>query len=157
MRVRVLWILVIALSTIASVGCPTHEAKPAASPATSESAPPPPPTPNLLGSQWLLEDLGGQPVIDQVEASLSFPEPGKAAGNGSCNQFSGTVKMSGVAITFGPLSATHKECVPNVNDQEAAYLKALQAAEWLEVDELFLSIHYKGGDKPLHFIRASLP
>jgi heat shock protein HslJ len=153
MRVRALFPVLIAVAWIAAA-CSAHGPKPVTSSAASPSAPP---AGSLEGSRWLLTDLGGREVIDQVEASLTFPEPGKAAGNGSCNQFSGPVTITGTAITFGPLAATRMACVPNVNDQEAAYLKALQDAERFERDELFLTIHYKGGAKPLKFILASRP
>ena len=152
MRVRFLLPVLLAVAA-AATACATHETKPVAPPAAPSAAP----APSLVGSAWLLEDLGGKDVIDSIAATLSFPEPGQAAGSGSCNPFSGTVTISGNTIAFGPLAATRKSCVPNVNEQEAAYLKALQDAERFEVDDMFLSIYYKGGTKPLKFIRSSHP
>jgi hypothetical protein len=35
---------------------------------------------SLAGSEWLLEDLGGLGVIDNIQATLTFPEAGKVAG-----------------------------------------------------------------------------
>jgi hypothetical protein len=35
--------------------------------------------PGLEGTSWRLEDLAGAGVIDNVEATLEFPEVGKAA------------------------------------------------------------------------------
>jgi hypothetical protein len=37
---------------------------------------------NLVGTEWLLEDLGGAGVIDNIRATLTFPEAGKTAGTG---------------------------------------------------------------------------
>ena len=159
MRIRVSFQVILAAAVLAAA-CSARGSKPAASPATPSSAPPAAPgapAASLLGSEWLLTELGGTEAIDQVEATLTFPAPGQAAGNGSCNHFSGTVTVTGDAIKFGVLAATRMACVPNVSDQEAAYLIALENAERFEQDDLFLTIHYKGGSKPLKFIRASHP
>src|SRR6201981_29052 len=51
----------------------------------SESAKPAPF--KLTGTEWLLEDLSGAGVIDNIQAMLTFPEAGKTAGKGSCNRF----------------------------------------------------------------------
>jgi heat shock protein HslJ len=53
---------------------------------------------NLVGSEWLLEDLAGSAVLDSVRATLSFPEADKVAGNGSCNRFFGPAEIAGRAL-----------------------------------------------------------
>jgi putative lipoprotein len=156
MRLRSSVPVLVVVAAIAAA-CSPHVRTPVAAPAAAPSAPPAAPAPRLVGSSWLLEDLGGRDVIDRVAATLTFPEPGQVAGNGSCNEFTGTVTFNGDAISFSVSASTRMECVPNVVDQEAGYLKALRDAERFEQDELFLTIHYKGGAKPLKFIRASHP
>ena len=61
---------------------------------------------NLTGSEWLLEDLGGLGVIDNIQATLTFPEANKVAGNGSCNRLFGPAEVSGDAIKLGPLASS---------------------------------------------------
>lgn len=112
-------------------------------------------TGDLQGTSWRLEDLGGTGVLDRVQATLEFSESGRVSGNGSCNQFSGTVKISGESITFGPLAATRKACVDAVGMQENNYFKALGAARRFNLDGPFLLIYSEGADKPLRFIRTS--
>lgn len=113
-------------------------------------------TPSMIwGTAWLLEDLGGSGVLDRVQATLEFPEPGKAAGNGSCNRFFGTVEVSGESITFGRLGSTRMACVEAVAMQEGKYLKALEAAERFAIDGSILLIYSKGMDKPLRFTRTA--
>ena len=68
-----------------------------------QSASPSPPV-SLTGTQWTLEEIGGKPVIPDSKATLSFPEAGKAAGNGSCNRIMGSVELSGETIKFGALA-----------------------------------------------------
>jgi hypothetical protein len=58
---------------------------------------------NLIGSEWLLEDLAGSVMMDGIQATLTFPEAGKIAGNGSCNRFFGPGEISGNTIKLGPL------------------------------------------------------
>lgn len=133
---------------IAFGGC-TADKKPAQAnvPAQTTASPP-----KLTGTQWTLEDLAGKPVIVNSRATLNFPEEGKVAGNGSCNQFTGSVDVSGKTIKFGPLAATRMMCDPDASNQESEYLKALAAAEKYEIENrltLYLYIH--GVEKPLRF------
>ena len=51
------------------------------------------PAKSLVGSEWLLEDLVGLGVIDNIQATLTFPEARKVAGNGSCNRFFGPAEI----------------------------------------------------------------
>ncbi len=107
----------------------------------------------LTGSEWLLEDLGGSGVIDGVQATLTFPETKKVAGNGSCNRFFGPAEISGDAIKLGPLGATRMACSEAVMNQETKYMSALQAAERFEWKDPYLLLHCKGLEKPLRFTR----
>jgi len=123
----------------------------------SESAKPAPF--KLAGTEWLLEDLGGAGVIDNIQATLTFPEAGKTAGKGSCNRFFGPAEITGSAIKLGPLGTTRMACPEAVMNQEKKYLDALQAAERFEWKPPYLLIYCKSFEKPLRFtrIRASKP
>jgi heat shock protein HslJ len=110
---------------------------------------------SLSGSEWLLEDLGGSGVIDNAQATLIFAEAGRVAGNSSCNRFSGPVEVGGDSIKFGPLASTRMACPEAVMNQEAKYLKALQAAERFEWKDPFLLVYCQGLDKPLRFTRMA--
>jgi heat shock protein HslJ len=114
---------------------------------------------SLTGSEWLLEDLGGDGVIDAIQATLVFPEAGKVAGNGSCNRFFGPAKIMGDTIKLGPLASTRMACPEAVMNQESKYVEALQAAEHFESKDSHLLIYCKGREKPLRFTRmqASKP
>jgi heat shock protein HslJ len=119
------------------------------SPATQAGAPPA--VISLVGTDWQLEDLGGVGVLEHVEATLTFPEAGKAVGNASCNRFFGPVEISGDSIHFGPLASTRMACPDAVANQEAKYLKALEGAERFAREGPYLIIYCKGMDKPLRF------
>jgi len=131
-------------------GCSsTRQVKPGNPAATAESV-------SLVGTQWVLRDLAGSPALEKPQATLGFPGAGHAAGNGSCNQFNGSVSISGVSIKFGPLAATRMACMENgIGDQEDRYLKALGAATRYELHGEKLLIYFEGSDKPLAFSRAA--
>ena len=108
----------------------------------------------LSGSEWLLEDLAGD-AADRGQATLTFPEAGKVAGNGSCNRFFGSAEINGDAIKLGALGSTRMACPEAVMNQESKYLEALQAAERFEWKDPYLLISCKGFEKPLRFARMA--
>jgi heat shock protein HslJ len=110
---------------------------------------------SLASSEWLLEDLVGLGVIDNIQATLTFPEASKVAGNGSCNRFFGPAEVSGDAIKLGPLASSRMMCPEAVMNQEMKYMNALQTAEHFEWKDPYLLIYCKGFEKPLRFTRMT--
>lgn len=107
----------------------------------------------LVGSEWLLEDLGGRGVVDRVQATLAFPEAGRVAGNSSCNRFFGSYTLMQDRVAFGQLGGTRMACAEAVNEQETRYLDALQKAQRLDIQGKTMLMHVQGLDKPLRFKR----
>jgi heat shock protein HslJ len=93
--------------------------------------------------------------VDRVQATLEFPEPGRVAGNASCNRFVGSVEITGQMIKIGSLGSTKMACAEAVNIQEMKYLKALESAERVTIDGTTLQIFSKGMEKPLRFTRRA--
>lgn len=151
MRARFPAITLLLLAFI-TVSCSTHKAAPAAStPATPPSAV----AFSLEHSDWQLLELEGVPIVPNSRPSLSFFEPGKVAGNASCNRFTGSVTITGNQLKFGPLATTMMACPdPKVSQQESTYLKALAAAIRYEWHNPYLLVFCDGFDKPLQFSRA---
>jgi heat shock protein HslJ len=110
--------------------------------------------PVLWGTSWRLEDLAGAGAIDEAQATLEFPENGRVSGSGSCNQFNGTVTITGNSIAFGPLGTTKMACSEPVMQQESRFLAALNDAQRFELEGSFLSIFIAGQAEPLRFIDA---
>ena len=107
----------------------------------------------LERTTWVLADLGGTAVLAKAP-TLEFADSGRVAGNGSCNRFTGSVRLSGESISFSPLAATRMACVdPAVTRQETSYFQALQGAERFRVDGNTLFIHSKGLAQPLRFTK----
>ena len=107
---------------------------------------------SLVGTAWRLEDLAGGGVLDRVQATLEFPEPGRVTGLGSCNRFHGVVTVEDDSIRFGGIASTRRACPEAVMRQEAAYFAALQDAERFERDGETLRIIARDRPSPLRFI-----
>jgi heat shock protein HslJ len=96
--------------------------------------------PNLVGTAWLVEDLEGRGVIDNLQSTLEFPEEGRAAGNLGCNRFTTSVTQSGPLLSFGMPAATRRMCPPAIMDQEDRYSGVLlkTRGSLLDGDMLYL-------------------
>lgn len=125
------------------------------------SAPPPAPSDKtvpgpqfLVGSEWELRDLGGAPVLEDHRPTLSFAEPARITGTGSCNRFGGATELGEGTIKVGPLQTTRMACTPEIDAQERAYLAALQNAYRLELASGQLVVHCESLEQPLRFTRT---
>ena len=106
---------------------------------------------SLKGTRWLLEDLAGRGVLDRLQSTLVFGEPGRVSGQGGCNLFNGAMTLEGDRLALGPLATTRRACEPAAMDQEARYLAALAGARRLAREGPWLLIHGAVGDPPLRF------
>ena len=111
------------------------------------------PAPVLVGTEWRLESLGGKDVPAASQASLSFPESGRVAGNASCNRFFGTYTQTGRKISFSQMGSTRMACVGPAAEQETRYLAALQTATGFELEGGKLVIRLSGQEPPIRFGR----
>ena len=118
------------------------------------TAPAPEPAAHLLGTSWVLQSVGAQPVIKGSQATLHFAEADRLSGNGSCNLFSGAVTVQHGQLAVGALVSTKMACMGGAMAQEAAYLAALQKAQRLERSGDTLLIHVQGMEQPLRFSAA---
>lgn len=135
------WIAALALPFIAGLSACAMPAAPGGAP-------------SLVGTEWLLEDLGGKGVLDRVPATLAFPEAGRVAGHGSCNRFFGSYTLVQDRIAFGQMGMTRMACAGAVGEQENRYMAALQKAQRVQVQGTSLTLSVEGMDKPLRFTRT---
>jgi heat shock protein HslJ len=82
----------------------------------------------LNDTHWVLEQINGQPVIDDTLPTLSFRGDQEVEGNASCNAFFGTYLSEDNTLTITGLGYTEMGCV-GVMEQETAYLAALESAK----------------------------
>jgi heat shock protein HslJ len=86
----------------------------------------------LVDTHWSLTTIDGKPTA--APASLLVKD-GHATGNTGCNPFSGSARISGRDIAFGPMITTKMACLPQGRmDQEAALLAAFAVAAHWRID-----------------------
>jgi len=87
----------------------------------------------LAGTAWEVSGYNtGRQAVSSVRAgsriTLEFSADGGLSGSSGCNRFSGPWTLAGGALRVGPLRTTRMACEPEVMQQEAAFLAALQGA-----------------------------
>ena len=112
---------------------------------------------SLADTAWVLEQINGQPVVENTLPTLSFGADGQAGGHGSCNGFGGTYEAKNGQLTFGPLFSTMMACLElGVMEQEMAYLESLQSAAAYRVEDGRLLILDAAGAVTLAFVPQDL-
>ena len=100
----------------------------------------------LAGGEWIVETIGGAPVIDKSEATILFMEEGRVAGNASCNRFIGGYHLTGEGLSFSQMGTTMMACEEPLSLQEARFLELLQAVFRFEISpERRLVLHTPDG------------
>ena len=86
----------------------------------------------LVGTKWSVNSLvtgdtaSSLPAGTEKNAHLTFGKDGSVRGNLGCNNFTGTVKISGSTITFGRLATTRMMCAGTAQTLESHLLKVLK-------------------------------
>ncbi|MEO1190694.1 MAG: META domain-containing protein [Pseudomonadota bacterium] len=106
-----------------------------------------------LQGRWLAEDLQQRGVIDNLQSTLEINAEGQASGSAGCNRFTGALEVTGGALDFGPLAVTRMACLPSVNDQEARFLEALDAARSYRLEQGLLYLDDEAGTAVARFSR----
>jgi heat shock protein HslJ len=111
--------------------------------------------PQLVGSEWRLQDLNGRALLDGVSATLAFPEVGRVSGSGSCNRFTGSVSTdTNLHMQLSQIASTRMSCPGAIAEQESRYLGALQQVHHFEVQGRQLLLYVQGENLPLRFERT---
>jgi heat shock protein HslJ len=87
----------------------------------------------LTGGEWIVETIGGAPVIDQSGATILFMEEGRVAGKASCNRFVGGYRLTGEGLSFSQMGTTMMACEEALSRQEERFLELLQAVFRFEI------------------------
>lgn len=84
--------------------------------------------------RWLLEDIRQAGVIDRLQTVLQIAADGRISGSGGCNRMSGSARINGTRISFGPVAATQMACTPAAMDQEQKFFAGLRAVRRWRID-----------------------
>lgn len=111
----------------------------------------------LSDATWLLStmNIGGDAtatVLDGTRLTAVFAADGTVSGTAGCNNFTGTYTTEGNNITISPLASTMMACADEaINQQETAYLAALQSATTYQIIDDILELYAADGNWVLAF------
>jgi heat shock protein HslJ len=83
---------------------------------------------DLMGTQWQLMSIAGDPLPDDITISLEFSEENRAGGTGGCNNYGASYAVDGESLSFSGAISTMMACAEGIMAQEAAYFAALETA-----------------------------
>ena len=106
----------------------------------------------LTNTYWKLVELNGAAVQpgEGKELHMILRGADQVAGYAGCNQFTGSVTVTGDGLAFGPMASMRRMCA-DVMAQEDAYLQALESAQRFEISGEDLVIENANGDIVLRF------
>lgn len=107
----------------------------------------------LTGSKWLLEDLAGTGVVDNVQTTIEFGEDNQISGNGGCNRYFTSYQLDDTSFKVNLIGSTQMMCPPALMNQEQKFFQALEKAHNLRLEGPYLFIDVEGSDLPLKFTR----
>ncbi|MTI64546.1 MAG: META domain-containing protein [Methylophaga sp.] len=87
----------------------------------------------LTGKEWIVEDIGGQGLIDFTRVTMQFDSEGRLSGHASCNQYTTAYEFSEQLDIADPI-ATRKSCAPALMKQEQRFLNFLSEVQQLDFD-----------------------
>lgn len=88
----------------------------------------------LVGKEWVVEDIAGRGVIDNARASLRFGQDGRLSGSGSCNRIIAGYTVNGSKLNISKAGLTRMACPPAVMDQERRFVDVLNAVRSYRID-----------------------
>lgn len=110
---------------------------------------------DMTEQDWLVEDIGGGGVVDNVRTAITIGAGGEVTGSGGCNRLRGTAQIDGSSLTFGAVATTRMMCPPAVMDQEGKFLRALELTREFRIDGPYLKFLDGTGAELVRFTRAS--
>lgn len=106
----------------------------------------------LTNTYWKLVELNGAAVEpgEGKELHMILRGEDQVGGYAGCNQFTGSVTMTGEGIAFGPIASTRRMC-PDAMQQEDAFLQALENAQRFKISGEDLAIANASGEVTMRF------
>ena len=106
----------------------------------------------LTNTYWKLVELNGAAVQpgEGKELHMILRGEDQVAGYAGCNQFTGSVTVTGDGLAFGPMASTRRMCA-DVMAQEDAFLQALESAHRYEISGEDLAVENGAGEVVMRF------
>lgn len=88
---------------------------------------------SLLHGDWKISAIGEASVLAESEPTLAFGADWRVSGNGSCNRYFGSFRLTGEGLTISETGASMMMCPQPLMDQERKLLKAFESVRRFEV------------------------
>jgi heat shock protein HslJ len=102
----------------------------------------------LLGN-WLVEEIGGDVVVENAHSTIEFAKDGAISGDTCVNRFNGKANVDGTTLELGPLATTRRAGPPALMDQESRFIAALERSASFRLGEGGLLYLYDSTGKEL--------
>lgn len=89
----------------------------------------------LIGSDWQVVEIAGTTPVEDSEASIRFDEESRVTGQGSCNRYMGSYRLSGEGLGVSRLASTKMACAEELMDQEQRFLQLLGQTQRFDIDD----------------------
>jgi len=107
----------------------------------------------LSNTYWKLVELNGAAVEpgEGKELHMILRGEDQVGGYAGCNQFTGSVTVSGDGLSFGPIASTRRMCA-DAMQQEDAFLQALESAYRYSISGEDLAVEDATGEVTMRFV-----
>ncbi len=89
----------------------------------------------LVGDEWIVETIDGEPVDEETTVTLLFDAAGRLAGSSGCNRYTTDFQLTGEGLGFGLMAGTMMACPDPTMDQEQRFYRALEEVARFDVDD----------------------
>ena len=89
----------------------------------------------LTGTEWTVEDISGEAVIEGSMPTLAFTSAGRVSGGTGCNRFFGSYTLTGEGLNLGRLGATMMACPDALMRQERRMFDTLKQVRRFDIGE----------------------
>ena len=80
----------------------------------------------LMGDEWVVETVNGEPIIAQTRMSVRFETDGTLSGYDSCNPIGGSWQLVENTLKIDPLASANEVCPEPLVPQQSAFTKILE-------------------------------
>jgi len=88
----------------------------------------------IIDKTWVAKEIDGHELMAPSHTVLTFGKDGKLVGNGGCNAFSGSYKISGKTLKIDPkMIATQMACESGPMVQDKTFTTILKASTLIEL------------------------
>lgn len=100
----------------------------------------------LTGPEWRVTHLQGDETDATRKPTLNFAADSTLTGNGSCNNYRATYRLTGEGLAIGPAMATRMACAEEqLNGQETTFFSLLAQVDRFDIEEGKLGLY--AGDR----------